>query len=188
MRNFPAPTRHLQSSRPPASGIRGTLDSLVQGSLVDLFAAYSVAIAPLPRQTKQQPLTLPDISASVPFSRDGQHGRVTLSLPTRVLELMPASADGTLKTDWARELANQLTGRIKNRLLQFNVRLQVGVTTSIESTKLERQLESVAALRLYRGRSLRGEVLVTLDGMPDDSNLVYVGQATPRNEGDTILF
>ena len=188
MRNFPAPKRHLQSSRPPASGVRGTLDSLVQGSLVDLFSAYSVALAPLPRQAKQQSLTLPDISAVVPFTRDGQQGRVSLSLPTRVLELMPASADGSLNSDWARELANQLTGRIKNRLLQFNVRLQVGVSIAIESSKLARQLESVPELRIYRGRSLRGEVLVTLDGMPDDAHLVYVGQVTPRNEGDTILF
>lgn len=188
MRKFPSNSPYAHSSRPPASGVRGALDSLVQGSLVDLFAAYSVAVAPLPRQTRQTTPTLPDISATVTFTHEGASGRLTLSLPARVLDLMPPSAGGTLKSDWARELANQLIGRIKNRLLQFNVRLQVGVSSIAESSKLERQLESALDLRVYCGRTLRGEVLVTLDGMPDESTLLYVGQTNQRIEGEAILF
>src|SRR4051812_22346318 len=124
VRKFPAASAaHLQPMMPPASGVRGTLDSLVQGSLVELFAAYAVAVAPLPRQTRHTTPTLPDISAAIPFTNvaRGVQGRLTLSLPTHVLDRMPASAGGTLKSDWARELTNQLMGRIKNRLLQFNV-------------------------------------------------------------------
>jgi hypothetical protein len=188
MRKFPTTTSYVQSSRPPASGVRGAVDSLIQGSLVELFAAYSVAVAPLPRQTRQTTPTLPDISASVGFTRDGVQGRLTLSLPARVLDLMPPSAGGTLKSDWARELANQLIGRIKNRLLQFNVRLQVGVSSILETNKLAHQLESTLDLRIYTGRTLRGEVLVTVDGMPDESKLSYVGTASMRAEGEAILF
>lgn len=189
MRKFPTTTTSIvQSSRPPASGVRGALDALIQGSLVDLFAAYSVAVAPLPRQTRQMAPILPDISASVGFTHNGAPGRLTLSLPARVLDLMPPSAGGQLKSDWARELANQLIGRIKNRLLQFNVRLQVGVSSISDSTKLSRQLESSLDLRVYAGRTLRGEVVVTVDGMPEESTLSYVGQSAARSEGEAILF
>ena len=192
MRKFPAHSvSSLESSLPPASGVRGALDSLVQGSLVELFAAYSVAVAPLPRQTRRTALTLPDISAAIGFSnlaQGAQAGRLTLSLPTPVLDRMPLSAGGALKTDWARELANQLMGRIKNRLLQFNVRLQIGVSTLVDSATLGHQLETSLDTRVYAGRTLRGEAVVTIEGLPEDSDLCYVGTNKTASEGDAILF
>jgi hypothetical protein len=180
-----------ESSRPPSSGLRGALDSLVQGSLVELFAAYSVAVAPLPRLLRHSETTLPDISAAIGFTHldtTGQVGRLTLSVPTLVLDRMPLSAGGALKNDWARELANQLMGRIKNRLLQFNVRLQVGASTLIDSASLAHQLENSLDTRVYAGRTLRGATVVTIEGLPDDSNLVYVGNRKVGCEGDAILF
>ncbi len=187
-RKFAATNQRLSSSLPPASGARGSLDSLVQGSLVDLFAAYSMAVAPLPRSGRRTALDLPEISAAVSFLSNSDQGLLTLSVPPTVLDLMPPTQGGTLKRDWARELANQLVGRLKNRLLQFNVRLQVGISSLVEANKLSRQLESENDLRIYRGRTLRGEVTVTLHGMPDAAHLVYQGQATPRSEGEAILF
>jgi hypothetical protein len=189
MRKFPA--AFVESSRPPASGVRGALDSLVQGSLVELFAAYSVAVAPLPRQLRMVATTLPDISAAIGFTQLGttdRAGRLTLSVPTPVLDRMPLSAGGALKSDWARELTNQLMGRIKNRLLQFNVRLQVGVSSLVDSANLAHQLETSLDIRLYAGRTLRGEAVVTIEGLPDDSELVYVGTNKVGSEGDAILF
>jgi len=171
--------------------VRGALDSLVQGSLVDLFAAYSVAVAPLPRQLRMVATTLPDISAAMGFTvlgTTGRKGRITLSVPTSVLDRMPLSAGGALKADWTRELTNQLMGRIKNRLLQFNVRLQVGVSTLIDSKNLAHQLATALDTRVYAARTLRGEAVVTIDGLPEDSELVYVGNNNQASEGDTILF
>jgi chemotaxis protein CheX len=124
----------------------------------------------------------------VGFSQAGRHGKLTLSLPARVLDLMPVSAEANLKSDWARELANQLIGRIKNRLLHFDVRLQVGVSALVDSQRRARELESSVDLRVYAGRTLHGEVLVTLEGLPEESKLIYVGQPNARSEGDAILF
>jgi hypothetical protein len=189
MRKFPATAAsYAPSSRPPASGVRGALDALVQGSLVDLFSAYSVAVAPRPRQARQLAPTLPDICASVGFSHARRQGKLTLSLPARVIDLMPVSTDAHLKSDWARELANQLIGRIKNRLLHFNVRLQVGASILVDAQTRMRELESSVDFRVYAGRTLHGEIVVTLEGLPDESHLVYVGQANARSEGDAILF
>ena len=179
------------SSPSPASGIRGAIDSLVQGSLVELFGAYGVAVAPLPRIALGRAPVVPEISAAMAFARraSGVHqpGRMTLSLPAAVLELMK-KGDGTLNSDWARELANQLIGRVKNRLLQFSVRLEAGVSSSVDSKTLGPHLQRSSSARIYAGRTLRGEILATFEGLPDESQLVYLGPVNVPAEGDVILF
>jgi hypothetical protein len=90
--------------------------------------------------------------------------------------------------DWARELANQLAGRVKNRMLQFNVKLDVGTSYIVDSKVLASQLAISPSVRVYPGRTLRGEVLVSLTGMPDEAALTYVGPAHVASEGAVILF
>jgi hypothetical protein len=178
------------SARPAPSGIRGTIDALVQSALVELFAAYDVAVAPLPRYSHQPRLpAVPEISAVATFTlrgRFGPPGRLTLSLPSAVLDSM--NTGGTLKGDWTRELASQLMGRIKNRLLQFSVRIEVGVSSMLDSKALASHLAQARSARIYSGRTLRGELLVTLEGMPDESQLQYVGPVNVASEGTGILF
>ncbi len=173
----------------PSPSVRGAVDALVQGSLVDLFAAYGVAVAPLPRHSAGRAPPVPEISSSVAFvnKEAGQSGRLTLSLPSAVLDLTRVG-DG-LRSDWARELANQLMGRVKNRLLQFSVRLEAGVASTIEPQQLASHLaKAPAGVRMYSGRTLRGEVLVTLHGVPEDSKMVYRGPVDVFSEGDIIIF
>jgi hypothetical protein len=184
------------SERPPQSsvapsGIRGAIDSLVQSALVELFAAYDVAVAPLPRLNQQRAPSVPDVSAAVTFTQRGRFGppgRITLSLPSTLLEVMMKNGGSSLKSDWTRELANQLIGRIKNRLLQFSARIEVGVSSGMDSKALQNHLSQVGGARVYAGRTLRGEVLVTLEGMPNESQLSYVGPVNVASEGSTILF
>jgi hypothetical protein len=107
-------------------------------------------------------------------------------LPSALLENMKNGA--SLKGDWTRELASQLIGRIKNRMLQFSVRIEVGVSSTLDSKALASHLAQARAARIYTGRSLRGEILVTLEGTPDESQLVYVGPANVASEGTGILF
>lgn len=183
-----SPRFELRNSIPP--NVRGTADGLVQGALVDLFAAYGVAAAPQPRLAPQRVRVLPELSAAVGFTRQsagGQAGKLTLSLPTAVVESMRPEATGALKVDWVRELANQLMGRLKNRLLPFSVRLMVSVSTSADRTQVERQLIA-PGVRVYAARMLRGEVLVTVEGLPEDAELSYVSPTIHLGEGDTILF
>jgi hypothetical protein len=173
----------------PSSGMRGAVDSLVLSSLVELFAAYEVAVAPLPRIARELARIVPDVSAVVGFMRQrgNQPGRMTLSVPSLVLGLMKSGTENALKGDWARELANQLMGRLKNRLLLFGVRLQMGISSGVDSEGVVRQLQ-LPSTRVYAGRTLRGEILVTLEGMPNDAELTYVGPIKVPAEGDVILF
>lgn len=181
----------LDSGAPPSTAKpqRGAIDSLVQASLVELFQAYGIAVAPMPKSAPSRHPTLPDVSAMIGFNSDARRsGRLTLSLPSGVLGLMKGDVQNFRQGDWARELTNQLMGRIKNRMLQFSIRLQAGLPSNLESKLLESQLQSSSTMHAYTGRTLRGEVVVTLEGMPNEAELTYVGPGRAATEGDTILF
>jgi hypothetical protein len=170
----------------PKSGVRVAIDSLVQASLVDLFNAYGVALAPLPRSsTSGSPL--PDVTVAAAFSQAGAaSGRLTLSLPSALLEHMKGGEPTSVRMDWARELASQLLGRIKNRLLPFGVRLESGLLTLLDAKLAQHQLRDLTSVRAYVGRTLRGLVLVTVEGLPQDSALSYVG--TKGTAEGTLLW
>jgi hypothetical protein len=72
-------------------------------------------------------------------------------------------------------------------LLPFGVRIDVGSPSPLESEQLKEQLNKLDNLRVYLGRTLRGQVLATLHGLPDDSSLKYVEVSSPE-EGTLILF
>lgn len=164
-------------SEAPKSVLRLAIDSLVHASLVDLFNAYGVAFAPLPCSSATT-TALPEVSVAAAFRHGaGGAGRLTLSLPSVLLEHMKSAEPTSVRMDWARELANQLMGRIKNRLLPFGVRLELGQLTLLDPKLLQRQLQDVSGVRVYVGRTLRGDVLVTVRGLPADSTLAYVGAA-----------
>jgi hypothetical protein len=181
-------SRRSASIRPafnePKSGVRLAIDSLVQASLVDLFNGYDVALAPLPR-TSAPSASLPEVSVAASFSNSGATGRLTLSLPTALLEHMKHAEATSVRMDWARELTNQLLGRIKNRLLPLGVRLEIGLLTLLDTKLLAHQLQDPSGLRIYVGRTLRGLVLVSIRGLPEDSALAYVG-AVGASEGSLL--
>jgi hypothetical protein len=175
------------------SPVSAAIDALVQGSLVELFQAYGVAVAPKPPSVREATRKFPEISAGIGFTRDTaggrKSGRLTVSLPSEALALMKTDPGAPQRqADWARELANQLLGRVKNRMLQFSVKLQAGVPQTLEPKLLQEQMQTASAMRVYAGRTLRGDVLVTLEGIPPESELVYVGPGTIAREGDTLFF
>jgi len=186
-------TKHFplaQSPRPrPAAGgaaARGAVTSLVQGALVDLFAAYNVGLAPLP-PTWGTSWPVPEVSAAAAFRQrsTGEAGRLTLSLTTSLLDQMKGAEVAAVKMDWARELTSQLLGRIKNRLLPFGVQLEIGALSLLSVQVVEERLKSTQGIRVYAARTLRGLVLVTLQGLPEDAMLTYVGAASTA-EGTLI--
>jgi len=190
----PVPEAFGADAPPPSSSSgtvkRGAIDSLVQGSLVELFQAYSVALAPQPRNSREPLPKLSEICAWIGFTHGTQKrtGKLTLSLSADIVGLMKVDLGSNRQVDWARELCNQLMGRIKNRMLQFNVRMQAGLPSSIDAKLLEEQLRGAPTTRIYAGRTLRGDVVVTLDGLPHEAELVYVGPASVATEGEAIFF
>jgi len=184
----------LTSNHPrAAAGSGGVVDTLVQGALVELFETYGVPLDPMPRASLRDAVTFHDVTASIGFVREvrepaNRAGRLTISMPSGVFEL--ANDDeirAARRDDWMRELVNQLMGRIKNRLLQFGATLQIGLPDNISPDSQEKPAAS-STLLVYTGSTPQGEILITLDGMPDESELSYVGREAVALEGELLLF
>ena len=180
----------------PSSVQRGLMDTIVQGALVELFQSCGVAVAPQPRgRLDMSQLKIPEVSAAITFSLSQSvkatpcAGRLTLSLPEALFTIMKAESMRTpQRLDWVRELTNQLAARIKHRLLPFGAAMQPLLPSLVTRDALEGQRVRFPSMRIYLGRTLRGDVLVMVDGNIDESRLVYSGPADVGNAGDVIIF
>jgi hypothetical protein len=169
---------------------RGVIDTIIQSSTVELFHTYGAALAPLPRGYRSvadaQKL---DLHGVITFNAPGFAGSLTLALPSAVLGLMQTEETRTRRDhDWVRELSNQLMGRVKNRLMQFQVTLQVGLPTVTNRDGVERRTSRSESVFIYCFRTIRGQVVVTLAGSIDETVIAYVGGINVASEGDIIIF
>lgn len=169
---------------------RAAFDTIIQSSTVDLFHACSVAIAPLARTSATRKAVGSDrLTGLISFSSTSMNGSAILSVPNAVF--VTATASGQRKpssSDWIREQTNQLVGRIKKRLTQFQVTLQAGLPSVPTPQRVQRLEAGDSQANVYEFRTLKGEVIVVLDANIDYSALVYTGALKLPSEGDIILF
>jgi hypothetical protein len=130
---------------------------------VELFHSIGVALAPLQRSGGAIPSREHFESVGVvPFAAPKTNGTLMLSMNDEVYGLLaPPVLTASAKNDALRELTNQLIGRIKNRLMQFQAILRVGLPSTTRK-ELLKQRPSATASTCYRFRTLRGEIVVTL--------------------------
>ena len=170
---------------------RPLLDALVQSTTVELFQSRSIAVAPISSSVgnPHQP-TYFSLAGLVTLSGPKANGSLTLSLADSVFSLFtpPVAATALGARDLLRELTNQLSGRIKNRLLNFKLLLTIGVPSVMSGQALERQRPRRETEVVYLFRTLRGEVVVTLDLDVDPSSLSYASSSKVAKEGEFIAF
>jgi len=175
----------------PVHSARTTIDIILQGSAVELFHAHGVAVAPLGSSPVGAQQRYHDSVGMIGFEGSSFSGTLTLSIPTPVFdwhcEARDAS-DATTLTDWTQELTNQLLGRIKNRLTMFQTNLRPFLPSTMSGAVLERLRKRAPYEVLYRFRTLRGDIIVTLDAPLHNVALIYSGGAMVAQEGDVILF
>jgi hypothetical protein len=164
---------------------------LVQSSTVELFQSRGIAVAPLPSSVgNPHHPTYFRLAGVVTLMSPKAQGSLSLSWADPVFSLftppVPESSLGA--RDLMRELTNQLAGRLKNRLLNFALMLTVGVPTVLSGQALERQRPRRDTEVVYLFRTLRGEIVVTLDLIVDPTALNYSGQNRVAKEGDFIAF
>jgi len=172
----------------PPSQNRSTLDILVQICTVELFQSLGVAVAPLAVNRRvTEPQNPADLVGVVNFSGATAAGRITLSVHEPVYGLFAAPVvGGHAQRDAIRELTNQLVGRIKNRLMQFQVLLRIGLPSSMSAQAVSQQRPSNASVITYVFRTLRGEVQVTFEGTLGDATLNYSNAVRVPKEGEFI--
>jgi len=165
--------------------VTNTVDVLVQAATVDLFRSYGLAIAPAPKRRASAGVGQPgDIVASIRFSGSGVSGTLWLVASPEMLQQTRSSGTRVFQAvDWARELVNQLMGRIKNRLLRY----QVVVHVEFASAALRPGSVVFDKGDVYAFRTLRGEIAVVLAASFDGARFVY-STAELGSEGDVVLF
>jgi hypothetical protein len=172
------------------SGSRPILDIIVQSCTVELFHSRGVAVAPLAvnRKGAGTPRTF-DLVGVMAFSSNGSNGRATLALENPVYQLFTSPGpEETGLHDLLRELTNQLVGRIKNRLMQFQVVLRIGLPSAMSQDALGRQRPPSPNVVHYLFRTLRGEIVVSIDGGIDEEALSYSSSIHIPKEGEYIAF
>ena len=158
---------------------------------MELFQSRGIAVAPLPSSVGNPYLaTYFNLAGVVTLTSARTSGNLSLSWGDMVFSLftppVPATSRGA--RDLLRELTNQLAGRVKNRLLNFALTLNIGVPTVLSGQAFERQRPKRESDVVYAFRTLRGEIIVTLDLQIDADALSYSGANRVAKEGDFIAF
>jgi hypothetical protein len=171
-----------------STSTRSTLDILIQICTVELFQSLGIAAAPLSMVRRAvEPQHPNDLVGIVSFSGTQASGRITLSLNDPVYDLFPTPIVGShAMRDAVRELTNQLIGRIKNRLMQFQVMLRIGLPSAMSAQALVQHRPATAAVVTYQFRTLRGEARVTFEGTLGDVVLNYSSSVRVPKEGEFI--
>jgi hypothetical protein len=167
---------------------RSIVATIVQSSVVELFRGFGLAVAPLPSNATPES-SQGHLSASIGYSSKAMTGILSLLIPQSLLDQVKLTENMPNKSsDLTREFSNQLLGRIKNRLLTYQVDLRVGIPSSMPqgppSVRREGKYESLE----FTFQSLRGLVYVALRGTIDYSSIAYAGGREAATEGDIILF
>lgn len=171
---------------------RTAIDTILQSSAVELFHSQGVAVAPLRPAALGAQQRFYDWVGLIHFEAANLSGVLTVSIPMPVWSNRDTqgalSADSETLADWHRELANQLMGRIKNRLLKFQLTLRPRLPSALSGAALELHRKRSASEVLYRFRALRGDILVVVDAPLERAILAYAGDAQIAREGELILF
>jgi hypothetical protein len=162
-----------------------TIDVIVQSSTVALLQHVGIAAAPA-APSIGEPSCL-GLVGLISFDSPEVVGTLTLAIPDGLApSLITPAAGAAVMADWLRELTNQLMGRVKNRLLHYQVSLKVGLPGTTEGALFARERQHRARPRVYAFRALRGTVVVTLDATFHRATLDYSGGVPVSNEGDLI--
>jgi len=166
------------------------MDTIIQSSTVELLQTHGITVAPRARSEATQFKAGHEVVGIIAFDAGDVAGQLTLVVPAPIYR---GTAQGrstqTTHADWTREATNQLMGRIKNRLLQFQLKLRTHIPTVLSGAALERQNRGRSYPHIaYVFGALRGEVVVTIDASLAKALLEYSNASILVPEGELILF
>jgi CheY-specific phosphatase CheX len=165
------------------------IDTIIQSSTVEILRAYDISVAPRARAEVVGHVPDSDVVGIIAFEGADITGNLTLAVPISVCHTaIPKRARGTTHAEWTYEITNQVMGSIKNRLVQFQVKLRTHVPTVLSGVALERHKSRTAAEVLYCFAALRGDVSLTVDVSLARAPLDYSNAALLVNDNDPILF
>src|SRR5262245_2033578 len=179
-----------RSSVRPVAPNSAAIDTIIQSSTVELMRSHRLSVAPRPRV--EMVGFVPentDVAGVVGFHGPNIGGSLTLAVPVAVYDLMThRGAHNTTYSEWVYELTNQVMGHIKNRLIQFQVKLRTHVPIVLSGAALERHKRRTADEVVYRFGTLREEIAVVVDASLTRAMLEYSNASLLIRGSDLLLF
>jgi hypothetical protein len=169
---------------------KAVFDELVAACASELFQAHGVEL----RATSRLDDTM-EYAATIGFSSDMLRGMLGLGMNPATLEQLIARENLPpsigLAEDWLAESVNQLLGRLKNKLLQYDLLVSLALPTVLRGVCLRFLSTRPATLWTYPFESDVGPISIWLDVRHDAGLILKLTsdpemQGTP--EGELVLF
>lgn len=168
--------------------LQKVLDELVVDCALALFDSTGISLINV--EATCQPCELVGI---IGFAGTGIRGVIGLSMSPK---LASQALNGTTQSepqldDWVAEAANQLLGRIKNRLLQRGVTVSAALPIVLRGIEVRVAQRTAAPIRVYRFAAGVESVIVWLDLQTNGEIILADAVAPteqPMDEGDVLLF
>jgi hypothetical protein len=128
----------------------GRLDEILTVATRQLLEANNLTIEPAEAHA---PDPAPSYAASIGFTSDMGAGALVLVVPQAIVRrsfpqsLQGADANQDQLTDWAGELANQLLGRLKNKLIPHGLEIHLSIPIVVLGCSMEHGRATPAILR-----------------------------------------
>lgn len=165
-----------------------TISNIIADCCIELFEAYDVSISRKPNvPIEHQELVLGGI---IGFTGDQMKGTLMLCATAGLLDA-PKFGESSAQ-DWIGELANQLLGRVKNRLLSYGLVIHLSTPVTMQGHQLHPEPchEEVEPLFLVTSSGEAGAVVWFDVEPPTTQELVPVisPEAQSQCEGELLLF
>jgi hypothetical protein len=165
-------------------------DELVQASTIELFQARGVSLSATPNLDGAI-----EYAATIGFSADRVRGMLGLGMSPATLGTLIQREQLTVSLanteDWLAESVNQLLGRLKNKLLGYDVVVSLALPTVLRGMSLNFLSTGPETLWRYSFESEAGLIAVWLD-VRCEATLVLKSTDDPSMqgvpEGELMLF
>jgi CheY-specific phosphatase CheX len=172
----------------PSAETVSVVDTLVNDATRALFEAYGVHLDP-DQSPVATTLASVELVSVIGFSSKAFSGSLLLATLNRVVEHTLPAPDASL-ADWSGELSNQLLGRIKNQLLEYQVPINVSLPVVIAGGQFALPARTRALTRYFPFISQWGALFVRFEGeLALGVELMRQAEAEPSvGEGELLIF
>ncbi len=165
-----------------------TLRDIVGQATLDLFGHYGLDLSTLGPTEAERLISDLAIVAVIGFTGDSMRGSLILATVKPILDHTDPTNEAEHR-DWMAELANQLLGRVKNKLIARECVIRLGTPVALAGLKLElTPTNDTTAAQAFSSES--GQVCVWFDAELDQDFVLpepVEGEATPE-EGAALMF
>jgi len=157
------------------------IQALAGAACVELMQAYGVQLSPRPSWVESDEVMF---SGVMGFVGDAVRGTCVLAAPLRTIEAAAPKNAGA--RDWVGELANQLVGRLKAKLMARGATIALSTPVVLRGMKLSPLPRTDVEPVVFA--STVGDVLVWLEVEVEDDFRLGEERALKASEGELLVF